>query len=436
MNQEPIGQTPEEQEEQGKQAYAPTWAPPPNAGATEARTHAWVDGDPPQGLGLALGGGGSKGAFEIGAWKAFRELGLRFDMVAGTSIGAINGGFVAMDAFEAAEEMWDNLRLDQCLAFDAPYPLKSSDLLNLKNMRTLAREMVTRHRLNTQPLRELIARYLPEDRIRKGPIRYGLMTVLMRSLTPQPRWIEEIPEHRLLDYIMASAGLPGLAPVEIEGRRFLDGGFAEVLPLSMLRAQGCRRIVAVELSPKAQLRGPVIDNLQLTLVHDPEDLGGMFDLRPATLARNRRLGYLDAMKAFGRLQGERYTFDNAAYRALLARFGHEHLAGLEQAAAAYDMDRLPIHTAETFLDTLQACRQEAQAAYEAKREALKIEEKTEAVWSGRLPSLKMLPPMRLSFLLELTAKARTAGNRFHIPTQLFRNLELAADALRALDEED
>jgi hypothetical protein len=44
--------------------------------------------------------------------------------------------------------------------------------------------------------------------------------------------------------------------------------------------------------------------------------------------------------------------------------------------------------------------------------------------------------MRLSFLLELTAKARTAGNRFHIPTQLFRNLELAADALRALDEED
>ena len=389
---------------------------------------------PAQCMGLALGGGGSKGAFEIGAWKAFRELGLHFDMVAGTSIGAINGGFVAMDAFDAAEEMWDNLRMEQCLAFDTPYPLKSSDLLNLKNMRTLAREMVTRHKLDTQPLREMLSRYLPENRIHSAPVRYGLMTVLMRSLTPKPRWIEEIPEHRLIDYIMASAGLPGLAPVEIEGHRFIDGGFAEVLPLSMLRAQGCRRIVAVELSPKAQLRGPVIDNLQLTLVHDPEDLGGMFDLTPATLARNRRLGYLDAMKAFGELQGERYAFTPAAHRQLLVRFSHEHLQGLEQAASAYGMDRLPIHTADTFLDTLQACRQEAQAAYEAKREALKIEEKTEAVWSGRLPSLKLLPPMRLSFLLELTARTRKAGNRFHIPMQLFHNLELAADALRVLDD--
>lgn len=384
-------------------------------------------------VGLALGGGGSKGAFEIGAWKAFRELGLHFDMVAGTSIGAINGGFVAMDAFDAAEEMWDNLRMDQCLAFNTPYPLKSSDLLNLKNMRALAREMVTRHRLDTQPLRELLTRYLSEDRIRSGPARFGLMTVLMRSMTPQPRWIEEIPEHRLIDYMMASAGLPGLAPVEIEGKRFLDGGFAEVVPLSMLRAQGCRHIVAIELSTRAQFRGPAIDNLRLTVIHDPEDLGSMFDLTPTTLSRNRRLGYLDAMKAFGRLQGERYAFDNDGFRALFNRFGHTHLLGLEQAAAAYGMDRLPIYTADTFLDTLRGFRQEAQASYEAKRDTLRIEEKTEAVWSDRLPSLKMLPPMRLSFLLELTARSRQEGGRLHIPMHLFRNLDLAAEALCALD---
>lgn len=391
----------------------------------------WKEGS----VGLALGGGGSKGAFEIGAWKAFRELGIHFDMVVGSSIGAINGGFVAMDAFDAAEEMWDNLHMDQCLAFDTPYPLKSSDLLNLKNMRTLAREMVTRHRLDTQPLRDLLTRYLSEEGIRNGPVRYGLMTVLMRSMTPQPRWIGEIPEHRLIDYIMASAGLPGLAPVEIEGKRFLDGGFAEVVPLSMLRAVGCRHIVAIELSTRAQFRGPAIDNLQLTIIHDPEDLGNMFDLTPATLSRNRRLGYLDAMKAFGRLQGERYAFDNTAYRTLHSRFGHARLLGLEQAAAAYGMDRLPIYTADSFLDTLRCFRKEVQASYEARRNALQIEEKTEAVFSGALPSMKMLPPMRLSFLLELTTRSRQAGGRLHIPMQLFRNLDLAVDALCALDGE-
>lgn len=386
-------------------------------------------------LALALGGGGSKGAFEIGAWKAFREMGLRFDHVAGTSIGAIIGALVAMDAASEAEEMWDNLRMDQCIAFDTPYPLKSADLMNLKNMRTLAREMVTRHRLDTQPLRNLITGYLSEERVRNSPIRYGLMTVLMRSMTPQPRWIDEIPANRLIDYVMASAGLPGLAPVEIEGRRFLDGGFAEVVPISMLRAQGCSRIVAVDLCAKSQFRSPVIDNMQLTLVHDPEDLGSMFDLTPATLTRNRRLGYLDARKAFGTLSGELYSFENTAYRTLTHRFGHTHTKGLEQAAAAYGMDRLTIYSGDTFLDALNRSRRQAQASYEAKRDALRIEEKAEAVWSGRIPSLKMLPPMRLSFLLELTTRSRRQGGRLHIPMQLFRNLELAADALCVLDEE-
>lgn len=386
-------------------------------------------------LGLALGGGGSKGAFEIGAWKAFRELGLSFDMVAGTSIGAINGAFVAMDNPEGAEEMWDNLRMEQCLAFDAPYPLQSSDLLNLKNMRALAREMVTRHRLNTQPLRELLAGYLKESVVRSSRVRYGLMTVLMRSMTPQPRWIEEIPENRFLDYVMASAGLPGLEPVHIEGKRFLDGGFAEVLPLSMLRDRGCRRIVAIELSPRAQVRSPAIDNLQLTLIHDAEDLGGMFDLRPETLARNRRLGYLDALKAFDRLRGDRYAFLPEEHAILTKRFGPLHVRGLEQAASAYDMDRLPLHTAGTFLDSLQQCRHDAQAEYEARRETLRIEEKTEAAWSGHLRQLRMLPPMRLSFLLELTARSRRQGGRLHIPMQLFRNLELAVEALCVLDGE-
>ena len=386
-------------------------------------------------LTLALGGGGSKGAYQIGAWKAFREMGIHFDRVAGTSIGAINGAFITMGAYDEAEEMWDNLRMDQCIAFKTPYPLKSADLMNLKNIRTLAREMVTRHRLDTQPLRNLITRYLSEERVRSSAIRYGLMTVLMRSMTPQPRWIEEIPAHRLLDYVMASAGLPGLDPVEIEGRRFLDGGFAEVVPISMLRAQGANRIVAVDLGSKSQFRSPLLDNLQFTLVHDAEDLGSMFDLTPSRLARNRRLGYLDAKKAFGGLCGERYSFGNAAYRDLTTRFGPARVRGLEQAAAAYGMDRLIIHSADTFLHALAESRRQAQASYEQKRDALRIEEKAEAVWSGRIPSLKMLPPMRLSFLLELTARSRRQGGRLHIPMQLFPNLEQAADALCAWDEE-
>ena len=44
--------------------------------------------------GLVLGGGGSRGAYEIGVWRAARELNIEFDVVTGTSIGALNGALV------------------------------------------------------------------------------------------------------------------------------------------------------------------------------------------------------------------------------------------------------------------------------------------------------------------------------------------------------
>jgi NTE family protein len=58
-------------------------------------------------IGLALGGGGSKGAYQLGAWQAFREEGLRFSAIAGTSIGSVNGAFMAIDDYDGACEMWE-----------------------------------------------------------------------------------------------------------------------------------------------------------------------------------------------------------------------------------------------------------------------------------------------------------------------------------------
>lgn len=393
-----------------------------------------TDGEGKNGLALALGGGGSRGAFEIGAWEAFRELGLSFDAVAGTSIGSINGALFAMDAFDEARAMWENLQMDQCLAFSKPYPLKSEDLLHLNNMRALAQELVSRHRLDTQPLRSLLGGIIREDRVRNARIRFGLMTVLFRSLKPQSRWIDEIPANRLIDYIMASAGLPGLDPVQIGGERFLDGGFAESVPISMLRAEGYHRIVAVDLSHRSTVRGPGIDNLQLTLIHDPDDLGGMFDLTPAVLARNHRLGYLDTRKAFGRLAGERYSLEPGEWRKLAVKYGVDLVPGLEQAASAYGIDRLPVYTAEAFEDALRARRAEAQAEYAARRGALRVEQKSEAFWAGKLHSLRMLPPMQLSFLLELAAQARKRKSPIQAPVSLFRQMDRAVDALMKLDE--
>ena len=58
---------------------------------------------------LVLSGGGAQGAYEIGAWKALRKLKFKFDLVNGTSVGALNGIMVVQNDFYKAYKIWKNI---------------------------------------------------------------------------------------------------------------------------------------------------------------------------------------------------------------------------------------------------------------------------------------------------------------------------------------
>ena len=68
--------------------------------------------------GLGLEGGGAKGAYQIGAWKALKEAGVKINAVAGTSVGALNGALICMDELEMAQQMWSNLTYSQVMDVD------------------------------------------------------------------------------------------------------------------------------------------------------------------------------------------------------------------------------------------------------------------------------------------------------------------------------
>ncbi|MFQ8582593.1 MAG: patatin-like phospholipase family protein [Holdemania massiliensis] len=62
-----------------------------------------------------LCGGGSRGAYEIGVWQTFRAAGMMPDIVTGTSIGALNGALIVQQDYEAALDLWENLRIDDVM---------------------------------------------------------------------------------------------------------------------------------------------------------------------------------------------------------------------------------------------------------------------------------------------------------------------------------
>ena len=66
-------------------------------------------------IGLVLAGGGGKGAYELGVWKALRDLGISkyISVFSGTSIGAFNAVLFAMDDIKKAEQLWDEVTMDK-----------------------------------------------------------------------------------------------------------------------------------------------------------------------------------------------------------------------------------------------------------------------------------------------------------------------------------
>lgn len=386
--------------------------------------------------GLTLAGGGSRGAFQMGTWKAFREMDLVFDYVAGTSIGAINGALMACGHYKNALKMWENIQMEQCLSFADGSPTELNDLLNMKNVSTIVKEFLTHKNLNTGPLRELLEKYIDEDCVRNSPLRFGLMTAEMPKLSPLPIWIEDVPKGKLIDFIMASARVPGLKPVNINGVNYIDGGIVDNMPIDMLKKRGVRNITAVELNTHSTLKSPLLDNIQLTFIHDARDLGGMFDLTPDVLERNRTLGYLNAKKTYHLLDGDLYFFTPETYRQLKDFYNAKTVQGLEQAAIAYEIPRDQVYTGENFLAAIQKKRTAMETVYAEKKAALKIENKMSAFMKGTLKMPDLIPPMQLSFLMELYMQARENDTVPERVLKYFTQVSLAAEALLALDEKN
>jgi len=67
---------------------------------------------------FVLGGGGARGAYEIGVWQGLRELGIKIDLVTGSSVGAINGAMVVQGAFDLAVSLWKELDTSMVFAID------------------------------------------------------------------------------------------------------------------------------------------------------------------------------------------------------------------------------------------------------------------------------------------------------------------------------
>lgn len=302
--------------------------------------------------GLVLAGGGAKGAYQIGAWKALREMGITFDAIAGSSIGSINGALIAADDYEKARELWMNISIDKGLRINEELP-DPENLFSKKNWGVLFKEVLKNGGLDASPAAEFISQYVDESKVRKNGIPlYAVAVQISQGVTPREICIDEIPEGKLTDYLMASSNIPLAVGIGPEGEKYLDGGAYDNIPLMTLKKRGYNRLIILDISNlKGVAHAMNTTNAQIVHIkpYNSNMLGGFMDLDAEAVEKRIQLGYYDAKKAFCQLLGNIYYFLPKTFRSMVKTYGADTVVNLEKLAFYLNLDPYRIYNENEFI---------------------------------------------------------------------------------------
>ena len=186
-------------------------------------------------VGFVLGGGGVLGAVEVGMLRALLKAGVRPDLIVGTSVGAVNGAFVAaapdVSATERLTELWSSAAARAVYGDSLP-----------RRMGRFARTGTHLH--SPEPLRRMLTRELGEDRT------FDELAVPFQCCAAS---IERAAEHwfskgSVADAVLASSAVPGLLPPAIvDGEHYLDGGIVNSIPVGRAVQLGAKTIYVLQV---------------------------------------------------------------------------------------------------------------------------------------------------------------------------------------------
>ena len=175
-------------------------------------------------IGLALGGGAARGWAHLGVMEALGEMGIRPDVVCGTSIGALVGG-VHLAGYSAELEFWVRR------------------LTKLRMVRYLDVKLAGRGIIGGGRLFAEMERHIGDQTIEDLPVTFA--TVATDLNTGHEIWLRQ---GKLTTAIRASFAIPGFfEPINIDGRWLIDGALVNPVPVSVCRALGAQIIIAVRL---------------------------------------------------------------------------------------------------------------------------------------------------------------------------------------------
>jgi len=258
---------------------------------------------------IALGGGGTKGSYEAGVWKAIEELGIDYQIVTGTSIGSITGALMVMKDYQRACDIWENMEITDIMVDGLNLTSTIEGMYNQREaFGPFLKKYVKNKGADISPFKRFVQEQIDEEKIRESDIDFGLVTVQFSSLTPMELTKEEIPQGYLRDYILASSAIFPLFPMhKIGDELYVDGCYYDNLPIDLALKMGADEVIAVDLDTSPE-HPNYVNKPYVKYIIPSKPLGTMMNFEKEVLEANRKLGYYDAMKVFGKMDGYEYVF--------------------------------------------------------------------------------------------------------------------------------
>jgi len=254
--------------------------------------------------GLVLGGGGAKGSYEIGVWKALRELGFegQITAVSGASVGALNAALFAAGDLERAQKIWENITHVQFLEInhaelEAQFLDKAADMAK-ELLETVKRSGIC----SREGLLDIMKNQVDLSAVSMSGRRiYADCAYEFRGgMRVDYIALNGLKETDIMAYLLASSAMPYVyEPVNIKGIFYRDGGMADNIPVYPLARDGMERLIVVKLDKDGYVEKNFYRNREVIEIVPSRDLGDFFDgtvdFSHNNIMKRMELGYQDAL---------------------------------------------------------------------------------------------------------------------------------------------
>lgn len=262
--------------------------------------------------GLVLEGGGAKGAYQIGAWKALKEANIRIKGIAGTSVGALNGALICMGDLEKAESLWENISYSQIMSVDDKI---MEDIFKQKKIsRDALKDMmdyISDGGVDITPLKELIAECVDEEKIQNSPMDLYIHTFSVDEMRELNVDLKEIEPELIKDFLLASSYIfPIFKSEKLHGKTYIDGGAINNVPVDTLIEKEYKDIIIVRIfGIGREKKVKIPEDTTIYTIAPTVSLGSILDFNPKRSKMHLKRGYFDTMRVLYGLAGKIYYID-------------------------------------------------------------------------------------------------------------------------------